>query len=378
VALTVRQLNRTLLERQLLASRAALSAVDAARAIVAIQAQEPASPYIALWNRLADFDPVELDRAFSGHEVVKASLMRMTLHVVHAGDYTTFHEAMLANLRASRLFDRRFRSAGLTPEDADALVPQLLGHTASDPRTAAEIQAMFADHLEEAPHERIWWALRTFAPIVHAVSGGPWSFGRPQAFRAAPTQPARVQPGPALQRLAWRYLEGFGPASARDFAQFALQRQPEVKATFAALSDDLVALEGPNGEVMYDVPGSAITDPDAPATPRLLPMWDSTLLAHFDRSRVISDEYRSIVIRRNGDVLATILVDGWVAGVWRTVPAGIEITAFRSLDEGAWDGLEAEARGLLDFLSSRDPTPYKRFNNWWKDLPAAEVRVVSR
>ncbi|MHC8562357.1 DNA glycosylase AlkZ-like family protein [Streptomyces albidoflavus] len=51
-------------------------------------------------------------------------------------------------------------------------------------------------------------------------------------------------------------------------------------------------------------------------------MWDSILLAYADRARVIPPAYRPLVIRRNGDVLPTLLVDGEVAGVWR--PAGGE------------------------------------------------------
>ena len=53
--------------------------------------------------------------------------------------------------------------------------------------------------------------------------------------------------------------------------------------------------------------------------PRLLGMWDSVLLAYEDRSRVIPDAHRQHVIRRNGDVLPTVLVDGLVRGVWRSV-----------------------------------------------------------
>ena len=57
-------------------------------------------------------------------------------------------------------------------------------------------------------------------------------------------------------------------------------------------------------------------------------MWDSVLLAHADRSRVIAPEHRPLVMRRNGDVLPTVLVDGVVAGVWRPADGGIEVTVF--------------------------------------------------
>ena len=107
-------------------------------------------------------------------------------------------------------------------------------------------------------------------------------------------------------------------------------------------------------------------------------MWDSILLAYADRSRIIPPDYRPLVTRRNGDVLPTLLVDGYVAGVWRPVEDGIEATAFHRLADDAWEGLEAEARSLLALLAGREPTVYSRYAHWWNQLPGAEVRVLGR
>lgn len=49
----------------------------AVRRVVALQAQEAASPSIALWNPLAAFDPADLDAAFAERAVVKATLLRL-------------------------------------------------------------------------------------------------------------------------------------------------------------------------------------------------------------------------------------------------------------------------------------------------------------
>ncbi len=77
---TARQLNRATLERQMLLRRVYREVPDAVHELCALQVQEPASPYIALWNRISGFDPADLDRAFTDRSVVKATLMRMTLH----------------------------------------------------------------------------------------------------------------------------------------------------------------------------------------------------------------------------------------------------------------------------------------------------------
>jgi hypothetical protein len=105
-------------------------------------------------------------------------------------------------------------------------------------------------------------------------------------------------------------------------------------------------------------------------------MWDSTLLAYADRSRIVPTKYKSIVTRTNGDVLPTLLVDGHVAGLWRSTPAGIEATAFRPLPAKVWKALRIEAEALTTFLADRDPTVYRRYHGWWSTIPAADIRLL--
>lgn len=375
--LTPRQLNRATLARQLLLRRASLPAVEGVRRVVALQAQEPASPYLALWNRLTGFDPAELDAAFISRTVVKATLMRITLHAVDAGDYPAFHRAMTPTLRASRLYDRRFKQTGLTIADADELLPHVVEFGAKA-HTNAEFEALLDAKLGVLPKPGAWWALRTFAPFVHAPTGGPWTFGPRPSYVAAAAQlePDDLDRDEALRRLAFRYLEGFGPASAEDFAQCTLLTRAVARDAFRALRNELVELEGPGGQAMFDVQGAPLPDEDTPAPARLLGMWDSILLAYADRSRVIPPDYRPLVIRRNGDVLPTLLVDGHVAGVWWPVDGGIEATAFHRLSGEVWDGLEAEAGALVAFLGARDPAVYRRYQRWWDAISGAEVRVL--
>jgi len=377
MSITARALNRATLGRQLLLGRATLPVADAVRRVVALQAQYPASPYLALWNRLTAFDPTDLDAAFTRHEVIKATLLRITLHAVHAADYRAFRAAMEPTLRAARLGDDRFRVSGLTVADVHALIPDLLAY-ADRLRTAAESEAWLADRLG-APQPGAWWALRQYAPLWHAPTGAPWSFGPRPSYVAARARPVLADPAAsaaALQTLIKRYLEGFGPASMADVAQFALVYRPRVKEALTALSGELERLDGPDGKELFDIPGARRPDEDTPAPPRLMAMWDSILLAYADRGRVIPPAYRPLVTRMNGDVLPTLLVDGYVAGVWRPVEGGIEATAFQRLPDDVWEGLAAEARSLVVFLADREPEVYRRYTHWWSKLPSAEARLL--
>lgn len=374
--LSLRALNRATLARQLLLRREPIRAVEAVRRITAIQAQEPASPYVALWSRIEGFDPSELDWAFAAGSVVKATLMRITLHAVAADDYPILHHAMQRTLRAARLNDRRFTIAGISVEEAERIVELVRGY-ATEPRSNADVEAWLVERLgAESAHPGIWWAMRQFSSFVHAPTGGPWSFGPRPAYRAAPEPTRTGDPVPALAHLVRRYLEALGPATAQDIAAFGLLYAPAVRSGIEALGDGIVALDGPGRAPLLDVRGGELPDEDVPAPPRLLPMWDSTLLAYKDRSRVVPEPYRRIVIRSNGDVLPTLLVDGFVAGVWRAVPQGIEATALHELTEDVWAGLDEEARSLLGLLADREPLAYSRYGRWWADLPAAEVRIL--
>jgi len=380
MTISARVLNRTTLARQLLLGREALDVPEAVRRVVALQAQHPASPYLALWNRLDGFDPTQLDDAFATYTVVKSNVPRMTLHAVHADDYRAFREALERSLRGAKLLDRRFTVSGLTLDDADAIVADLR-EFAAEPRTAAACEAWLHERVGAEAKGPAWWGLRQYAPLLRAPGREPWSFGQRVSYVAPPTRPVtadRDASAKALATLIRRYLEGFGPATVADMGLFGMVYRSQAKEAIDAHAPDLERLEGPNGEVLYDVAGAPYADEDVPAPPRLLGMWDNVLLAHDDRDRVIPAEYRKHVTRRNGDVLPTLFVDGYVAGVWRAVDSGIEATAFHRLDDDVWEALDAEARSLRALLAERDPLVYGRYGHWWEKLAGtgAEVRVL--
>ncbi|MFI7386114.1 winged helix DNA-binding domain-containing protein [Streptomyces sp. NPDC049813] len=386
-AISERALNRSTLARQLLLERRPLGVEDAVRRVVALQAQQPASPYVALWNRVAEFRADRLDAALTGFRVVRSTLMRITLHAVHVDDYAAFRAAVEPTVRGARLRDARFTASGLTEADADALLPALL-ERAEEASGAPEFAEWLRAHagVGSAAAPTAWRMLRQYAPLWHAPdAAAPWSYvaGSGQRYVAAdPAHVPRLRDPEAvaegLRVLVRRYLAGFGPASVADMAQFALVQKGRVRA---ALGDDLEECAGPGGTVLYDVPGGPRPAEDVPAPPRLMAMWDSVLLAYADRGRVLAPEYRKHVTRVNGDVLPTVLVDGYVAGVWRTAPdgTGVEVGAFRPLPGEVWEALEAEALGLERFLTERDAAAYRRYDHWWvKGLPVVETRVFGR
>ncbi len=369
--LSTRQLGRATLARQLLLEPRTLDVVPAVEAVAALQAQEPASPYIALWARLAGFETATLDRALAARQLVKGTLMRRTVHIVTAADYRALWVATQASLTGVRRTDRR--------DVPDArLLGELRGFAkdlASEPRSLRELREGLGERRRRSADELLWW-LRWVHPLIHVPAAVPWSFARrPLLVDADAWLPAGEWPDPmsAMDRLVRRYLGAFGPATVADIARWAgipvAAVRPAVDALEAA--GDLRTYRAETGRLLVDLADAPLPDQDVPSPPRLLPMWDSTVLAHDDRTRIIGDDERARVIARNGDTLATILVDGVVAGRWWPVMQGgrtrIDLEPFRRLAAVDRHALDELAERLARFVEPREPAVYARYRRWRND-----------
>jgi hypothetical protein len=85
------------------------------------------------------------------------------------------------------------------------------------------------------------------------------------------------------------------------------------------------------------------------APPRLLPMWDSLLLAYDDRTRVVADEHRGVVNPDGGTILRSFIVDGVVAGLWRVDRDVLTLAPFAPLPHVPRRALEEEAQRTAAF-----------------------------
>jgi len=369
--LSQRRLNRATLGRQLLLEPAGLKVTEAIERIAGLQAQEPASPYIGLWARLADFDAADLDKAIESRAVVKGTLMRSTVHIVSATDYRALWPAILPMLEGIRRQDR------VHPPSARrlaALRRRVTSFTAT-PRSLTALREHVGDVDGLTGDEVVWW-LRRRLPLAHAPTGESWSFGRRPLLAHADSW---LRAGPwadestAIEHLVRRYLGAFGPASLADIAQWSGLPVARIRPGVAAVeaSGDLMAFRSERGRALIDLADAPRPSDDIAAPPRLLPMWDSTVLAFADRSRMLSDEDRTRVIARNGDTLPVFLVDGLVAGRWWATAEGkrtrIELEPFRRLAAKDRRTLERLGRKLAAFVAPHEPNVYARYQRWRKD-----------
>lgn len=359
------QLNRATLARQLLLERSSLDAVRATEQVGGLQAQEPASPYIALWSRLEGFTADALDRLVHERRLVKAGLLRGTLHLVSVDDYLRLQPAIRVTLEGLAARDQ-YRNAEV--RNVASLIDAAMAF-AREPRDNAAMH----DHLdalataEGRKSADVWWRVRREGAFIRTPAKVPWSYGRRPKYVAAQAWldgRAFADEAASLEHLVRRYLGAFGPATLADIRGWSHVSTARLRPVIRRLAD-VVELRDGAGRTLLDLADAPRPPADTPAPPRFLPMWDGALLGHQDRSRVLPDAYRKAVISRNGDVLPTFLIDGRVAGLWWVEPDGegtlIRLETFATLPKAASTALDDEADRLRALYEPLEPRVFARY-----------------
>jgi Winged helix DNA-binding domain len=336
--LTLRDLNRATLARQLLLERRRVPVVRALERLAGLQAQWAPAPYVGLWSRLEHFRRETLERLLLREQAVRAVLMRGTVHLVSRSDYGLFGSAVdLAPWVSSA-------SAKLADRVHDSLL-----QFGREPRTRAEV----LDWLREAhqiDHDGgagFWYALRTVGRLTHEPASGTWKQPRETRYVFIDHEP--VDPLSARESLVRRYLGAFGPATRADIAAWSGLRVRDFEPALSALKP-LRRFRDERGRELLDLPRAPLPSGESPAPVRFLPRYDNLVLSHADRTRVVSDEHRRTVIHGGGIVEATFLVDGFVAGLWRVERGRVKTEPFAPLPRSWRREVEDEAGRLEAWL----------------------------
>ncbi len=349
--LTLRELNRATLARQMLLERASLPALDALERLAGLQAQLPNPPYIGLWTRLQSFQLSNLTSLLEQRQAVRATMMRSTLHLMSSDDYVFLRPALQPALtRAMYAF---FGEQG-KKLDVDPLITAARAYVLEKPRTFTEIRARLAELFPGIDPALLAYAVRTHLPLVQIPPAGTWNFGGSPAHALAEAWLGRplADPSEGLRRLVLRYLAAFGPATVKDIQ--AWSGLTRLKGVIEELKPQLCTFRDEQGNELLDLPDSPLPAPNASAPPRFLPEFDNLVLSHADRRRFVPDEYRTSVFLSVGRVRATFLVDGFVRGTWKIERtrevARLVIEPFEPLPGEIRDELVEEGERLVRFV----------------------------
>lgn len=347
---TDRQLNRWTLARQHLLERTALPVPAAVERLAGMQAQSPRAPYVGLWSRLDGFEVGQLENALDAGTVVKTTVMRGTLHLVATSRLAAFRSAT-----GSSYYDATRRLLAELGLDLDAIRSHVVARVEERPRSRTQVYRLVAEQIPE-PHPP-WVAARPSA--VAALSVTTDLVNSPDDARfAAPGRSRyhvlRTDPLPVLEAhriVAADYLRAYGPATTADLASWS--GRPARGFTDALTRLDLVRFKHEDGRTLLDLADAPRPEADTAAPVRFLPTWDSVLLAHARRERILAPEHRKLVIAVNGDVAPTFLVDGSVAGIWeapRQDAGTLTLRPLRPLRPGDRKAVEEEGGRLLAWL----------------------------
>jgi hypothetical protein len=357
--LSRRTLNRALLARQLLLRRSDRTVLAAVTHLVGLQAQTPNAPYLALWSRLADFVPNVLTELIHNRRVVRIALMRGTIHSVTDSDCLElrphFGDVLARGLQGS--FGKHLQ--GLNLKQVEAAARKLLQ---KQPLSFNELGRLLQKRWPDRDPGALANAVRAMVPLVQIPPRGTWGKGGLATHVPAETWLGRpLSTVPALDQMIHRYLAAFGPATVRDVQSWS--GISGLRPILESMRANLSTFIDEEGNELFDLHDALRPDPDTPAPPRFLPVFDNVLLAHADRRRILSEAHRKMLFGTAALLEGTILIDGYVGAKWKIAQqrgrAVLTVEPFAPLRNRDRAAISEEGTGLLSFA-----------------LPTAETREI--
>ncbi|MEU8574212.1 winged helix DNA-binding domain-containing protein [Streptomyces asoensis] len=347
--LDARALNRATLDRQALLRRSSMSAREAVEHLLGLQAQNVKPPYYALAARLDGFVPEGLSKPMAGREIVRIVSMRSTIHTHTADDCLTLRPFV----QPARDRELTYFRKGLAGVDLDLLAVLARELVETEPRTMKQLREALSARWPDADPQSLAVAARCRLPLVQVTPRGLWGRSGQVALTTAEHwlgRPAR--PAPAPEDVVLRYLAAFGPASVKDMQTWSgLTR---LREAFERLRPRLLVFRDERGGELFDLPDAPRPDPGTPAPPRFLPEFDNLLLSHADRSRIVPPPHRGRAWQGN-QAYCTLLVDGFLAGLWRLEPDALVVEPFGTLTRAERADVVEEGERMLATMHPGEP-----------------------
>jgi hypothetical protein len=342
-SLSLRALNRATLARQMLLAREKVKVVAAIERIAGMQAQLARPPFVGLWTRIENFKRDDLRKAIEKRDVVRATMMRGTIHLMSRRDYLAFRAPLQPMLT---------RAALRTPVTFD---PAEGREFFAEPRTFDDLRKHLLRRDPKCEERAVAYTIRMHLPLIQVPTDAEWSYPGQACFTLVESWLGEsIATDSRAHALALRYFAAFGPASVADLQSWS--GLGAMKAVVEELRPKLRVFRDASGKELFDLPKAPRPDEETPAPVRFLPEYDNLLLAFADRSRIIAAEHRPRIFTKNLVVPPTFFVDGFVAGTWKIERQEVKLDPFVKLSKKTRDELERESEALLSFVEGRTPS----------------------
>jgi hypothetical protein len=342
-------LNRALLARQLLLERADVPVAEAVSRIGGLQAQWPKPPHLGLATRLARFAPADIGAAAAAKPatIVRGTFHRGTLHLVSAASYRAQRAALQPMLNKGLAAILKNRPAF----DVDAVMETARAVLRQAPCTFTVLRGELVRAHPKVDERAMGYAVRMTLPLLMVPTDDPFGWPADARFCLAEDLVGPLASDRDGRRAFVReYLGAFGPATVQD-AQAAsglTALAPELAALVA--DGEVVRLHGPGDGAsaqLFDLVDAPRPPAKTAAPVRLLPEFDSCLLAHRDRARIVPPAHRAKVSLPGLRIPATFLIDGFAAGTWAVEGRGAKVKIVFTPFEGALGALKKRDRDAL-------------------------------
>jgi hypothetical protein len=333
-----------LLERQLL-DRSDHRVEQTVDAIAGLNAQTPRGPSVGLWSRVHGFRQESLDECLRDYRLVKANLMRGTVHLVTADQFRTWRSALQPALRRTV---RQFCPRLHLDTDIDAVVSkgmELLART-DNGLTRAELARQLAPSFDADP-QHCAFAVRLLAPVVQVADPSVWKPGHTRYILAESVLgplagPVDEDSETGLANLLMAYLRAFGPATAVDATYWS--GRTRLGPALTAIPG--VSTSGKGAAVRFDI---ADGDRRPPRRCFALPEYDNIFFAH--KQNAFTAAKKRLIYTRSAHMHGSLLVEDQVVAAWRRESGSDDLTLLPWADELP-DEAVAEFEGLRAFCAS--------------------------
>jgi uncharacterized protein YcaQ len=338
--------------------------VTICRDMCGVQAQVMSAAYLQLWTRNHALTRPQIEDAlWKTRTLVKTSLMRQTLHLIPTDEFPLY----IAALRPSRFAQamRVMERCGITRDESEALIPLIMETLASGPLSRPAIAAAIRP---KASKQVRFWMENSWSLVRLPVAEGLICYGRGVGnaivfIRTDDWLPKlkreRISATEAQCTLLRKYLRAYGPATLTDFSHWAGIPMRELQRLPTLLEPELAEIPGgkKNRLLLREDVATLSGRPSANPSIRLLPIFDSYLLAHREKDHLLRAQHYKRVYRNQGWISPVVLIDGAIAGVWSHKAHGkrlvVNIEPFAKLSRTERTGIEREAESLAVFFESK-------------------------
>jgi hypothetical protein len=359
----VEEIARFRLSRHHLLDDSPQDAVTICRDMCGAQAQVTAAAYLQLWTRNHAITRAEVESAlWETRTLVKTSLMRQTLHLIPTDEFPLYISALRPSRFAQAM--RVMARCGISREESEALIPRIMDILSAGPLSRPAIAAAIRP---KASKRVRFWMENSWSLVRLPVAEGLVCYGKGEGnavvFIRADHWLPNLKPGlmsatEAQCALLRKYLRAYGPATLTDFSHWSGIPMQEVKPLLPLLEAELAEIRGDKKSSYLLREDAAVLNKSSgtAACIRLLPIFDSYLLAHREKDHLLSAQHYKRVYRNQGWISPVVLIDGAIAGVWshklQNKKLLVEVEPFGRLSRTARAGIAREAEYLARFFGS--------------------------